>query len=94
MAEPREARDQDVETIVVQKFQEHLGISDDLPLSSGLYTDLGLDSIMFVVILTDITEQLRLDLRATQVDLKEIKSLEEVVSLVSSLQADDGNRVA
>lgn len=94
MTEPREARHQDIETIVVQKFQDHLGISDDLSLSSGLYTDLGLDSIMFVVILMDITEQLQLDLKATQVDLKAIKSLNEVVSLVSALQADDGDRVA
>ncbi len=42
----------------------HLGISGDLPLTSRLYADLGLDSITLVVILLDIADQLELDLRA------------------------------
>jgi acyl carrier protein len=92
MTQACEARHQDVETIVLQKFQDHLGVSDDLPLTSRLYADLGLDSITFVVTLLDIADQLQLDLRTAQVDLNTIQTLEEVISLVHSLQASDNHR--
>lgn len=93
MTKACEARHQDVETIVIQKFQGHLGICDDLPLGSRLYADLGLDSITVVVILLDIAEQLQLDLRMAQVDLNTVQTLGQVISLVHSVQVSDNDRV-
>jgi acyl carrier protein len=81
-----------VETIVIQKFQDNLGISDDLPLKSRLYADLGIDSITLVVTLLDITDQLQLDLGKAQAGLDTTQTLEEVISLVRSLQASDNDR--
>jgi acyl carrier protein len=90
MAKASEARHQDVETIVLQNFQDHLGISGDLPLTSRLYDDLGLDSITFIATLLDITEQLQLDLETAQVELDTVQTLEDVVSLVNSLEPSAG----
>jgi acyl carrier protein len=73
-------------TIVIERFQHYLGTQDDLPLTSRLLDDLGLDSIGLVVTLLDISEQLNLDLRANQVDLSTIQTLEDVVSLIRLLR--------
>jgi acyl carrier protein len=94
MTAARETRHQDVETIVIQKFQDHLGISVDLPLASRLYADLGLDSITLVATLLDITDYLQLDLRRAQEDLNTIQTLGEVISLIRSLQQKDDDRVS
>lgn len=94
MTRPREARHQDVETIVIQSFQGHLGISGELPLPSRLYADLGLDSITLVATLLDIADHLQLDLRKAQVNLNTIQTLEEVISLFHSLHKSGDDKVA
>jgi acyl carrier protein len=86
------ARHQDVETIVIQKLQEHLGTSDDLPLTSRLYADLGLDSITFAATLLDITSQLQLDLGTARINLNTVQTLEELISLVRSLRSIDTDK--
>jgi acyl carrier protein len=79
------SRHQAAETIVIQKFHDSLGISDDFPLTSRLYADLGLDSITLVVTILDIADQFQLDLGTARVDLSTIQTLEDVISLVRSL---------
>jgi acyl carrier protein len=73
----------DVTVIVVERFQHYLGTQDDLPLSSHLLDDLGLDSIALVVTLLDLFEQLGMDLEEAQVELGTIQTLDDVISLVS-----------
>jgi acyl carrier protein len=86
MMDSSRAQDSDVTTIVVDRFQQYLGTSDDLPLSSRLLADLGVDSIAFVTILLDLADALELDLRAAQVNVSTIQTLEDVVALVHTLQ--------
>lgn len=92
MAKADQARNRDVEAIVVQSFQDHLGVSEDLPLASRLYDDLGLESITLVAALLDIADHLQLDLEKAQVDLNAIETLEEVVSLVRAIDCSDAER--
>jgi acyl carrier protein len=77
--------DTDFNRIVTETFQRYLGTSENLPLSSRLFEDLGIDSLGFVTILLELAEQLRLDLVANDINLSEIQSLEDVVLLVQTL---------
>lgn len=78
----------DLRAIVVEKFQRHSGAEQALPIESRLLEELGIDSIAFVTILMDLTDQLDLDLAAARVKLKHIRTLADVVALVESLRAD------
>ena len=86
MTEASQARDSDVTAVVVERFQQYLGTSDDLPLESLLLADLGVDSIALVTILLDLAELLELDLGSADVNLSTVQTLGDVVSLVASLR--------
>jgi acyl carrier protein len=84
MTEASHAPDSEV-TAVVERFQQYLGTTDELPLESLLLADLGVDSIALVTILLDLAEQLELDLASADVNLHTVQTLGDVVSLVASL---------
>lgn len=71
--------------IVVEKFQSYLGTPDDLPLTSLLLADLGIDSIALVTILLDLAETLKLDLMSADVQLSEVQTLGDVVDVIGRL---------
>ncbi|HYI62222.1 MAG TPA: acyl carrier protein [Acidimicrobiales bacterium] len=75
----------DVEATVVREFQRYLDTTDDLPLDSHLLDDLGLESIVLVTILLDLSEQFGLDLASPDVNLADVQTLGDVVALVRSL---------
>jgi acyl carrier protein len=74
----------DVDSLVREHFQEYLGSADDAPLESQVIADAGVDSILLVMILTDLFVQLNLDLGDAKVKLADIQTLADVASLVSS----------
>jgi len=71
--------------IVVGAFQQHLGTDDELPPTSRLLEDLGVDSVALVTILMDLADELALDLSAAGAKLRDIRALADIVSLVESL---------
>ena len=85
MTEASHAPHSDVTAVVVERFQQYLGTTDELPLESLLLADLGVDSIALVTILLDLAEQLDLDLGSADVNLHDVQTLGDVVSLVASL---------
>lgn len=80
-----EALNANIEKIVTAAVQKYLGTSAPLPPSSRLLEDLGIDSLGFVSIIMELTDQLRLDLMAVDVNLSEIETLRDVVSVVTAL---------
>lgn len=78
--------DADLNRIVTESFQQYLGTTERLPLSSRLFEDLGVDSLGFVTILLELAERLRLDLAANNINLGEIQRIEDVVLLVRRLR--------
>jgi len=77
----------DIERIVRATVQKYLGTSAPLPVGSRLSEDLGIDSLAFVTILMELADQLRLDLTAVEINLKEIDTLQDIVELVMALVA-------
>jgi acyl carrier protein len=75
----------DVNAAVRTHFQQYLGPTDGLPLESQIIADAGVDSILLVMILTDLFVDLNLDLGDAKVKLADIKTLADVASLVSSM---------
>jgi acyl carrier protein len=86
MTEASQAQDSDVTAVVVERFQQYLGTTDELPLESLLLADLGVDSIALVTILLDLAEELGLDLGSADVNLNTLQTLGDVASLVASLR--------
>lgn len=87
MTDVRETKQHvDLEALVVGRYQQYLGIPDDVPLTSRLLADLGVDSIAFVAILLDLAELFELDLDSAEVNLSSVETLSDVVSLVKSLR--------
>jgi len=76
-----------LDEIVVETFREYLGAHDDLPASSRLLDDLGIDSVILVAILVDLAGHLDLDLSMVGTSLKNVQTLEDVVSLVNAAAA-------
>lgn len=76
----------DVEAAVVGEFQRYLGTTDPLPLDSALLGDLGLESIVLVTILLDLSEEMGIDLAASEVNLADMQTLGDVVALVRTLR--------
>lgn len=83
--ESSEAHHLQVAAIVTEAFQLLLGTAEAVPLESRLVDDLGLDSIMFIVTLLDLSDQLGLDLGTAPIDMNAIQTLGDVVSLVQQL---------
>lgn len=75
----------DVAPVVRKHFQQYLGPTDGLPLESQVITDAGVDSVVLVMILTDLFVDLNLDLGDAKVKLADIKTLADVASLASSM---------
>lgn len=75
----------DVATVVRKHFQQYLGPTDGLALESQVITDAGVDSVVLVMILTDLFVDLNLDLGDAKVKLADIKTLADVASLASSM---------
>lgn len=83
----RRALNADVEKIVTATVQRYLGVSAALPLSTRLVEDLGIDSLGSVSLVMELADQLKLDLMAIEIRPKEIATLQDLVSLVTSLVA-------
>jgi acyl carrier protein len=81
----RTALNDDIERIVTATVQKYLGVSAALPLSIRLTEDLGIDSLGSVSIIMELADELELDLMAVEISPKEIVSLRDLVSLVTSL---------
>jgi acyl carrier protein len=81
----RRAFNADIERIVTATVQRYLGASATLPLSTRLLGDLGIDSLGFVTIIMELADELKLDLMAVEISLKEIDTLQDLVLLVTSL---------
>ena len=75
----------DIERIVRATVQKYLGVSAALPLSTRLAEDLGIDSLGSVSIIMELADELKLDLMAIGISPKEIVSLRDLVSVVTSL---------
>jgi acyl carrier protein len=75
----------DIEAVVREHFQQYLGPTDGLPLEEQVIADAGVDSILLVMILTDLFVQFNLDVGDAKVKLADIQTLADVVSLVRSM---------
>jgi len=75
----------DLDAAVRRHFEQYLGPSDRLPLEGQVIADAGVDSILLVMILTDLFVDLNLDLGDAKVKLADIKTLADVESLVRSM---------
>jgi acyl carrier protein len=89
MPAPYEEGPSATSVVVVEAFRDHLGIGDALPLERRLLEDLGVDSIAFVTLLMDLADELGLDLGSARIALKRIRTLQDVVALVDSLQPEE-----
>lgn len=88
MAQPNNQQ-VDVDSVVRQHFQQHLGVVDDVPLESQVIADAGVDSILLVMILTDLFVDLNLDVGDAKVKLADIKTLADVASLAGSMLEEE-----
>lgn len=79
----------DVDAVVRQHFEQHLGVADDVPLENQVIADAGVDSILLVMILTDLFVDLNLDVGDTKVKLADIKTLADVASLAASMLEEE-----
>jgi len=75
----------DVDAAVRKHFRLYLGPTDDLPLDSQVIADAGVDSILLVMILTDLFVDLNLDVGDAKFKLADIKTVADVVSLAESM---------
>ena len=81
----RKADNADIERIVTATVQRYLGASATLPLGTRLLEDLGIDSLGFVAIVMELADELKLDLMAVEIVPKKVDTLQDLVSLVTSL---------
>lgn len=75
----------DVDAAVRKHFQQYLGPTDGLALDSLVITDAGVDSVLLVMILTDLFVDLNLDIGDAKVKLADIKTLADVAALATSM---------
>jgi acyl carrier protein len=86
MSPPQQASPPELQDAVLEGFQRFLAIPQSPSLDSAL-SDLGVDSIGLVTVLLELAEQLHLDLETAEVELANIRTIEDVVVLVSQLQS-------
>jgi acyl carrier protein len=77
----------DVETIVREHFQQYVGETDEDSLADHVIAEAGVDSILLVMILTDLFVQVDLDVGDAEVKLVNIKTLGDVAILVETMLA-------
>jgi len=75
-----------LDTVVIERFRQYLGGDEELPLSSRLADDLGIESIALVTILMELADELDLDLSALGANLKSLETLDDVVSLAATMR--------
>ena len=75
-----------LDIVVVERFRLYLGGDAELPLSSRLVDDLGVESIALVTILMELADELDLDLSALGANLKSLQTLDDVVALVATMR--------
>ena len=75
----------DVEAIVIGRFQDYLGTTDELLPESDLLTNLGLDSVGLVTILLDLADVLNLNLASTRVTLGGMYTVADVIRVVRAV---------
>jgi acyl carrier protein len=75
----------DIEAIVIGRFSDYLGTTDELLPESDMLTDLGLDSVGLVTILLDLADELELNLGSTRVKLAGMYTVADVIRVVRSL---------
>lgn len=74
-----------VDALIREHFQQYLGSTEGLSFESQVIADAGVDSILLVMILTDLFVQLNLDVGDAEVKLADIKTLADVAALVRSM---------
>jgi acyl carrier protein len=79
--------DVDVEALVREHFQQYLGSTEGMPLEEQVIAEAGVDSILLVMILTDLFVQVNLDVGDAEVKLADIKTLADVAALLTSMLA-------
>jgi hypothetical protein len=77
----------DVEALVRDHFQPYIGSTEGMPLEEQVIAEAGVDSILLVMILTDLFVEVNLDVGDAEVKLAEVKTLADVAALLSSLLA-------
>lgn len=77
----------DVDALVREHFQQYLGPTEGESLESQVIAEAGVDSILLVMILTDLFVQINLDVGDAEVKLADIKTLADVAALVRSMLA-------
>ncbi|MHB2000386.1 MAG: hypothetical protein ACYCSI_09395 [Solirubrobacteraceae bacterium] len=75
----------DVDSVVRKHFQQYLGTTDGFLLEREVIADAGVDSILLVMILTDLFVDLSLDVGDAKVKLADIKTLADVATLAKSM---------
>jgi acyl carrier protein len=83
---PQSQTQSQLDAVVVERFRLYLGGDADLPLSSQLVDDLGVESIALVTILMELADELDLDLSALGTQLQSLRTLGDVVSLVETMR--------
>jgi acyl carrier protein len=82
----------EVESIVRERFRPYFGEIGDQELGQQVIADSGLDSVGLVMVLTDLFLQVNLDVGDSRVKLRDLRTLDDVVSLIRGLL--DGEPVA
>lgn len=77
----------DVETLVRVHFRQYVGETGEGSLTDYVIADAGVDSILLVMILTDMFVQVDLDVGNAEVKLANIKTLADIANLVNATLA-------
>lgn len=75
----------DIDALVKEKFQPYIGDVGDRPLEDQVLADSGLDSVVLVMVLTDLFLQVNLDVGDGRVKLRDLRTLADVATLVRRL---------
>ena len=90
MAKPAERQHSETAESVASRFQLQLGLSVR-PSPETTLDELGVDSIILVTVLFDLSEHLALDLNHAQIDLNELRTIADVVDVMKRLEACSAN---
>jgi acyl carrier protein len=85
--EKADNQDVDVDALVKDYFQQYLGSTEGGPLESQVIAETGIDSILLVMILTDLFIEVNLDIGDAEVKLADIKTLADVAGVVHAMLA-------
>jgi len=75
----------DIDALVGEHFQQYIGSAEREPLENQVIVEAGVDSILLVMILTDLFVSVNLDIGDAKVKLVDINTLADVSALVCSM---------